>query len=56
MKVTGEGMEAASKALIADVQADFENPRRLLLQAIFQSPSERSEAILRKLAPRARPS
>lgn len=56
MKVAGEGMEATSKALITDVQPDFESPRRLLLQAAFQSPSERSASVLAKLAARVRPS
>jgi len=56
MKVSHEGMEADVKALIAGVQPDFESPRRLLLTASFQAPSERNEAVLRKLAERLRPS
>jgi hypothetical protein len=56
MKVSGEGMEATSKARITEVQVDFANPRRILLLASFQSPSERSAAVLAKLASRVRPS
>jgi hypothetical protein len=56
MKVSGEGMEATSKTRITEVQVDFANPRRILLLASFQSPSERSAAVLAKLASRVRPS
>ncbi len=48
-KVSGQSLEVNLKGTIAEVQKDFENSRRLLLLANFQSTSERNQAILNKL-------
>ena len=48
-KVTGQGLEVALKGTIKEVQRDFENSRRLLLIASFQSTSEKNQSMLNKL-------
>lgn len=48
-KVTGQGVEVALKGMIREIQRDFENPRRILLMAKFQPPSEKNQLILNKL-------
>ena len=48
-KVTGMGMEVPLKGTIKEIQKDFENPKRLLLIAKFQSTSERNQMILSRL-------
>jgi hypothetical protein len=50
LKLTSGTVEAAVKARITDVQPDFENPRRLLLEAEFEAPSAGTRAILGRLA------
>jgi hypothetical protein len=49
-KCTSGIMESAVKAKITLVQPDFENPRRLLLEAEFQPPSEQNRKILLRMA------
>lgn len=49
-KCTSGILEAAVKAKITSVHPDFENPRRLLLEAEFQSPSEHNQKVLNRLA------
>ena len=49
-KCTSGILEAAVRAKINLVQCDFENPRRLLLEAEIQSPSEHSQKVLRRMA------
>jgi len=48
-KITGQGLEAALKGSVSEIQKDFENPRRMLLMATFQGTSEKNEAILNRL-------
>jgi hypothetical protein len=48
-KVTGQGAEVTLKGAIRELQRDFENPRRILLIAKFQPPSEKNQLILNKL-------
>jgi hypothetical protein len=48
-KISGQGLEAALKGTIQEIQKDFENPRRLLLIAKFQATSEKNQMILSKL-------
>jgi hypothetical protein len=48
-KISGQGLEVALKGTIREIQKDFENPRRLLLIASFQSTSEKNQLILNKL-------
>ncbi len=48
-KITGQGQEVALKGTIREIQRDFENPRRILLIAKFQPPSEKNQLILNKL-------
>jgi hypothetical protein len=48
-KVTGQGFEVALKGAIREIQRDFENPRRILLIAKFQPPSEKNQQILNTL-------
>jgi hypothetical protein len=48
-KVTGQGFEVALKGTIREIQRDFENPRRILLIAKFQPPSEKNQQILNTL-------
>ena len=48
-KVSGQSMEVNLKGTITEIQKDFENPRRLLLIAKFQSTSEKNQGILVKL-------
>ena len=48
-KVTGQGSEIALKGTIREIQRDFEKPRRILLMAKFQPPSEKSQLILNML-------
>jgi hypothetical protein len=48
-KVSGQSLEVNLKGTITEVQKDFENPRRLLLIAKFQSTSERNQMILNRL-------
>ena len=43
-------MEVTVKAKVSLVQPDFENPRRLLVEAEFQPPSEQNRKILARLA------
>ncbi len=50
LKVSSGPIEADVKARIAGVNPDFENPRRLLLEAEFQSPPERTQSVLARLA------
>jgi hypothetical protein len=49
-KCTSGILEAVVRAKIALVQPDFENPRRLLVEAEIQSPSEQNQKILRRMA------
>lgn len=42
-------LEAVVKAKLTLVQQDFENPRRLLVEAEFRSPSEHHQKILKRL-------
>jgi len=49
-KCTSGILEAAVKAKITLVQPDFENPRRLLIEADFQSPSEHNQRLLTRMA------
>jgi hypothetical protein len=48
-KVSGQSLEVSLKGTINEVQKDFENPRRLLLVAKFQTTSERNQTILNRL-------
>jgi hypothetical protein len=48
-KVSGQSLEVNLKGTITEVQKDFENPKRLLLIAKFQSTSERNQLILNRL-------
>jgi hypothetical protein len=48
-KCTSGIMESAVKAKITLVQPDFENPRRLLVEAEFQSASEHNQKILSRM-------
>jgi len=48
-KCTSGILEATVKAKITLVQPDFENPRRLLVEAEFLSPSEHNQKLLRRL-------
>lgn len=54
-RCTGGILEAAVKAKVTLVQRDFENPRRLLVEADFQSPSEQNQKLLRRLGEILRP-
>ena len=45
-KVSGMSLEVNLKGMIAEVQKDFENPKRLLVIAKLQSTSERNQMIL----------
>ena len=49
-KCTSGILEAAVKGKITLVQPDFENPRRLLIEAEFQSPSEHNQKVLARMA------
>lgn len=49
-KFTSGILEAAVKAKITLVQPDFENPRRLLVEAEIQSPSEHNRKLLTRMA------
>jgi hypothetical protein len=49
-KMTSGSLEADVKGRISSLNADFENPRRLLLEAEFQPSSERTAAVLLRLA------
>ena len=48
-KITGMSLEVNLKGTIAEVQKDFENPKRLLLIAKLQSTSEKNQMILNRL-------
>jgi hypothetical protein len=48
-KISGQGLEAALKGTVSEIQKDFENPRRMLLIAKFPNPSEKNGLILNKL-------
>ena len=48
-KITGMSLEVNLKGTIAEVQKDFENPKRLLLIAKLQSTGEKSQMILNRL-------
>jgi hypothetical protein len=48
-KVGGMSLEVNLKGTIAEVQRDFENPKRLLVIAKFQSTSERNRMILTRM-------
>ena len=43
-------MEVTVKAKVSLAQPDFENPRRLLIEAEFQSPSEHNQKVLARMA------
>ena len=49
-KCTSGIMESTVKAKITLVHPDFENPRRLLVEAAFQSPSEHNQKVLARMA------
>jgi hypothetical protein len=49
-KCTSGILEAAVRAKITLIQPDFENPRRVLLEAEIQSPSEQNQKILRRMS------
>lgn len=49
-KCTSGILEASVKAKIALVHPDFENPRRLLLEAEFQSASDHNRKVLNRMA------
>lgn len=49
IKVSCQGLEATVKGKVTLLQVDFENNRRLLLEAAFYPSSERNQAILDKL-------
>ena len=49
-KVTSGILEAAVRARIVSLQVDFENSRRLLLEAEILSPSEHNQKVLRRMA------
>ena len=55
-KCTSGILESAVKAKITLVQPDFENPRRLLVEAEFLSPSEHHVKILARMAEILKPS
>jgi len=48
-KISGMSLEVNLKGTIAEVQKDFENPKRLLLIAKLQSTSEKNQMILNRL-------
>ena len=50
LKCTSGIMEAVVRAKITLVQLDFENARRLLVEAEILSPSEHNQKILRRMA------
>jgi len=50
LKCTSGILEATLKGTITLVQPDFENPRRLLIEAEFQSPSEHNQKVLARMA------
>ncbi len=49
-KFTSGILEAAVKGKITLAQPDFENPRRLLIEADFQSPSEHNQKLMARMA------
>jgi len=49
-KCTSGILEASVKARITLVQPDFENPRRLLIEAEFQATSELNRKVLARMA------
>jgi hypothetical protein len=49
-KLTSGTLEALLKGKVTSLNPDFENPRRLLVEAEFASPSERNVLILRQMA------
>ena len=55
-KVTSGILEAAVRARIVSLQVDFENSRRLLLEAEILSPSEHNQKVLRRMAEILNPS
>jgi hypothetical protein len=54
-KVSGQSLEVTLKGTITEVQKDFENPRRLLLIAKFQSTSEKNQLMLNRLGQNLHP-
>jgi len=48
-KISGMSLEVNLKGTIAEVQKDFENPKRLLLIAKLQTTSEKNQMILNRL-------
>ena len=54
-KISGMSLEVMLKGTITEVQKDFENPRRLLLIAKFQSTSEKNQMILSRLGQNLKP-
>ena len=48
-KISARGMEAATKGKVTAIGLDPKNKRRLILRARFTGPSERNQAILRRL-------
>ncbi len=50
LKIMCQGMEAAVRARITSLKPDAANPRRLDLEAKFESPSERNQMILAQLS------
>jgi hypothetical protein len=54
-KVSGQTLEVTLKGTITEVQKDFENPRRLLLIAKFQSTSEKNQQMLSRLGQNLHP-
>ena len=48
-KVSGMSLEVNLKGAIAEVQKDFENPKRLLVIAKFQPTSERNQMMLHRM-------
>ena len=48
-KISGMSLEVNLKGTIAEVQKDFENPKRLLVIAKLQTTSEKNQMILNRL-------
>lgn len=48
-RCTGGLLEVSVKATITLLQRDFENPRRLLVEAAFLAPSEHNQKLLKRL-------
>ena len=48
-KISGMSLEVNLKGTIAEVQKDFENPKRLLVIAKLQTTSDQNQMILNRL-------